>query len=72
LTSPPETIPSARRRHHSQIPTAFATAPTYIYEVGFRFWDTATASALTMVLLAILALGAALQFLLLEKRTHYR
>jgi sn-glycerol 3-phosphate transport system permease protein len=45
---------------------------TYIYEVGFRFWDTATASALTMVLLAILALGAALQFLLLEKRTHYR
>jgi sn-glycerol 3-phosphate transport system permease protein len=45
---------------------------TYIYEMGFRFWDTATASALTMVLLAILALAAAVQFLLLEKRTHYR
>jgi sn-glycerol 3-phosphate transport system permease protein len=45
---------------------------TYIYEMGFRFWDTATASALTMVLLAILALLAAVQFLVLEKRTHYR
>ncbi len=45
---------------------------TYIYEVGFRFWDTATASALTIVLLAILAASAAAQFLLLEKRTHYR
>ena len=45
---------------------------TYIYEMGFRFWDTAGASALTMVLLAILALLAALQFLVLEKRTHYR
>jgi sn-glycerol 3-phosphate transport system permease protein len=45
---------------------------TYIYEVGFRFWDTAAASALTVVLLTILALTAAVQFLLLEKRTHYR
>ncbi len=51
---------------------ATALLLTYIYEVGFRFWDTATASALTMVLLAILAVLAAVQFLVLEKRTHYR
>jgi sn-glycerol 3-phosphate transport system permease protein len=51
---------------------ATALLLTYIYEMGFRFWDTATASALTMVLLAILALLAAVQFLVLEKRTHYR
>ena len=30
----------------------------YIYETGFRFWDTATAATLTVVLLAILALAA--------------
>jgi sn-glycerol 3-phosphate transport system permease protein len=45
---------------------------TYIYELGFRFWDTATASALTMILLAILAAAAAFQFLVAEKRVHYR
>lgn len=45
---------------------------TYIYEVGFRFWDTATASALTVVLLLMLGLLALVQFGLLERRTHYR
>jgi sn-glycerol 3-phosphate transport system permease protein len=45
---------------------------TYIYEMGFRFWDTATASALTMILLVILAIAAAFQFLVAEKRVHYR
>jgi sn-glycerol 3-phosphate transport system permease protein len=44
----------------------------YIYDVGFKFWDLAYASALTMVLLAILGLFAAGQFLFLEKRTHYQ
>ena len=44
----------------------------YIYETGFRFWDTATAAALTMVLLAILALTAWLQFGVLGRRVHYR
>ncbi len=44
----------------------------YIYENGFKFWDSGYASALTMVLLAILALVAALQFLVLERRTHYQ
>jgi sn-glycerol 3-phosphate transport system permease protein len=45
---------------------------TYIYDLGFRFLDTASASALTMVLLGLLAVAAAAQFLMLEKRTHYR
>jgi sn-glycerol 3-phosphate transport system permease protein len=40
--------------------------------LGFRFWDTATASALTMILLVILAIAAAFQFLVAEKRVHYR
>jgi sn-glycerol 3-phosphate transport system permease protein len=44
----------------------------YIYESGFRFLDTALASTLTVVLLAILAAVAALQFFFLERRIHYR
>ena len=44
----------------------------YIYEVGFRFWDSSYAAALTMVLLAILAVVALLQFAFLERRTHYQ
>jgi sn-glycerol 3-phosphate transport system permease protein len=44
----------------------------YIYDVAFKFWDTAYAAALTMVLLAILATVAIGQFLLLERRIHYR
>jgi sn-glycerol 3-phosphate transport system permease protein len=51
---------------------ATALLLTYIYELGFRFWDTASASALTMILLAILAATAAFQFLVLERRVHYR
>jgi sn-glycerol 3-phosphate transport system permease protein len=44
----------------------------YIYEVGFRFWDSAYAAALTMVLLAILGLLALAQFGFLERRVHYQ
>ena len=44
----------------------------YVYEIGFRFWDSAYAAALTMVLLVILGLTALFQFLVLERRTHYR
>jgi sn-glycerol 3-phosphate transport system permease protein len=44
----------------------------YLYEVGFKFWDRGYASALTMVLLSILAIIGLLQFFLLDKRTHYR
>ncbi len=44
----------------------------YIYESGFRFWDSAYAAALTMVLLAILGITALVQFFVLERRTHYQ
>jgi sn-glycerol 3-phosphate transport system permease protein len=44
----------------------------YIYQVGFSFWDTAYAATLTVVLLAILALIAFVQYGWLERRTHYR
>ncbi len=44
----------------------------YIYETGFRFWDTAMAATLTVVLLAILACLAALQFGVLGRGVHYR
>jgi sn-glycerol 3-phosphate transport system permease protein len=44
----------------------------YIYEVAFGFWDTAYASTLTVVLLAILAALAVTQFKYIEKRVHYQ
>ncbi len=44
----------------------------YIYEIGFRFWDSAYAAALTLVLLAILGLLALAQFWFLERRVHYQ
>ncbi len=44
----------------------------YIYDMGFRYWDTSTAAALTVVLLAILAAVGVLQFGLLGRRVHYR
>jgi sn-glycerol 3-phosphate transport system permease protein len=44
----------------------------YIYETGFRFWDTGSAAAATVVLLAILGMLAVLQFGVLGRRIHYR
>ena len=44
----------------------------YIYDVGFKFWDTGYAAALTMVLLVILAAVAIGQFLFLDRRVHYQ
>jgi len=44
----------------------------YIYEIGFRFWDSAYAAALTMVLLLLLGLAALAQFAFLERRVHYQ
>jgi sn-glycerol 3-phosphate transport system permease protein len=44
----------------------------HIYQVGFSFWDTGYAAALTVVLLAILATTAVVQFGFLEKRVHYQ
>src|SRR5258706_706624 len=44
----------------------------YIYEIGFRFWDSAYAAALTMVLLAILGLCALAQFWFVDRKAHYQ
>ena len=44
----------------------------YIYEVGFKYWDTAYAATLTVVLLALLAVLALGQFLALDRRIHYQ
>jgi sn-glycerol 3-phosphate transport system permease protein len=44
----------------------------YIYEVGFKFWDTAFAATLTVVLLVLLALLALGQFVFLDRRIHYQ
>jgi sn-glycerol 3-phosphate transport system permease protein len=44
----------------------------YIYQVGFSFWDTGYAAALTVVVLIILAAVAFLQLRVLDPRTHYR
>lgn len=44
----------------------------HLYEVGFKFWDTAYAAALTVVLVAVLASVALLQFFVLDRRVHYK
>jgi len=44
----------------------------YIYEVAFSFFDQAYAATLTVVLLAALAIIAIGQFVILDKRIHYR
>jgi len=44
----------------------------YVFEIGFRYWDSSYAAALTMVLLALLAAVAIAQFVFLERRTHYQ
>ncbi|HEX6792678.1 MAG TPA: sugar ABC transporter permease [Casimicrobiaceae bacterium] len=44
----------------------------YIFEIGFRFWDSSYAAALTMVLLVLLGAVALFQFFFLERRTHYQ
>ncbi|MET3661705.1 sn-glycerol 3-phosphate transport system permease protein [Aquamicrobium ahrensii] len=44
----------------------------YVYNVAFRFWDAAYASALTVVLLAALALLAFVQFGVLDRKVHYK
>ena len=44
----------------------------HLYEVGFKFWDQGYAAAITVVLLALLATVALLQFFVLDRRTHYQ
>ncbi len=42
----------------------------HLYEVGFKFWDTAYAAAITVVLVAVLAGVALFQFFVLDKKVH--
>jgi sn-glycerol 3-phosphate transport system permease protein len=44
----------------------------YIYQVGFSFWDTGYAAALTVIVLLALGLVAFVQIRFLERRTHYQ
>jgi sn-glycerol 3-phosphate transport system permease protein len=44
----------------------------HLYEVGFKFWDTGYAAALTVVLLAVLASVALFQFFVLDRKVHYK
>ena len=44
----------------------------YIYEVAFRFWDTAYAATLTVILLAILGILAIGQFFFFDRKVHYK
>ncbi len=44
----------------------------YIYEVAFRFWDTAYAATLTVVLLVLLGMLALGQFFLFDRKVHYK
>jgi sn-glycerol 3-phosphate transport system permease protein len=44
----------------------------HLFVVGFKFWDTAYAAALTVVLLALLGAVAWLQFAVIDKRVHYQ
>lgn len=44
----------------------------HLYEVGFKFWDTGYAAAITVVLVVVLASVALIQFFVLDKRVHYK
>ena len=44
----------------------------YIYQVGFSFWDSGYAAALTVVVLVILGVTAFVKFRFLDRRTHYQ
>lgn len=44
----------------------------YIYEVAFSFFDYSYAATLTIVLLVMLLTVSLIQFLLIDKRIHYR
>jgi sn-glycerol 3-phosphate transport system permease protein len=43
----------------------------HLYEVGFRYWDTGYAAAITVVLLIVLASVALAQFFLMDRKAHY-
>ena len=43
----------------------------YIYEQGFKWFNTGNASAMTVIMLAVLLTMAILQYVYLERRVHY-
>ncbi|QJR16794.1 carbohydrate ABC transporter permease [Usitatibacter palustris] len=44
----------------------------HVYQVGFVFWDTGYAAALTVVLLVVLGCVAIGQFVFLDRKVHYQ
>ena len=44
----------------------------HLYTVGFSFWDTGYASALTVLLLLVLASVAMFQFFVVDRKVHYK
>jgi len=44
----------------------------YIWEMAFAFFDAPHAAAMTILVIAVLGIVAAVQFLYLDKRTHYQ
>jgi sn-glycerol 3-phosphate transport system permease protein len=44
----------------------------YIYRVAFMYWDTGYGAAVSVVVLATLAIIAIFQFVFADKRIHYR
>ena len=44
----------------------------YVYNVGFKYWDTGYAAALTVVLLAIMGILAFAQFTIFDRKVHYQ
>ena len=44
----------------------------HIYETAFEYWDTASASAMTVVILFVLSLLAIGQFFWLDRKVHYK
>lgn len=44
----------------------------YIWESAFAFFDAPSAAAMTVLVLLVLAIVAAIQFFVLDRRTHYR
>ncbi|MDT8325835.1 MAG: sugar ABC transporter permease [Roseovarius sp.] len=44
----------------------------YIWEMAFAFFDAPHAAAMTMLVLSVLGVVAAIQFFLIDRRTHYQ
>lgn len=43
----------------------------HIYQTAFAFWNNGSAAALTVIMLMVMLLIALVQFVVLDKRTHY-